>query len=98
MGGYRNAEYLAEVELFNWKTQKQCRLENLPYPVGGHTGVVLNGIPIYCGGQKNNQTLYSKNCYKFNMEDKDWTEVIIISACCKNDIYIWVPTISSLML
>ena len=75
IGGYRNEQYLAEVELFNWKTKKQCRLQDLPNAVGGHSGVVLDGIPIYCGGQKNDTIEYSRNCYKYNRESKIWTEV-----------------------
>jgi len=38
------------------------------------TGTILNGVPIYCGGQKNNESLYSRYCYKYNKEGKNWTQ------------------------
>ncbi len=77
IGGHRNKDFLSEVELFNWKTQKQCFLKDLPFAVGGHSGAVLNEIPIFCGGQKRNNILFSKDCYKYNKESKNWTQVQI---------------------
>jgi hypothetical protein len=50
IGGYRNVEYLAEVELFNWKSKKQCSLKDLPDAVGGHSGVNFTNITqaVFC--------------------------------------------------
>ena len=78
VGGYKkfpNKEPLTSVELFNWKTGEQCYLEELPFPVRGHSGTVLDGEPHICGGTFNETTQPTKRCYKFNKEGFVWEPV-----------------------
>jgi len=44
VGGLKNVK-LNTVELFNWQTNEHCWLNNLTYPVNGHSGTVMDGTP-----------------------------------------------------
>ena len=65
-------EAIASVELFNWKTGEHCQLKDLPYPISGHTGLVVNGIPVFCGGYSN---IYETRCYQLNKGAQTWEQV-----------------------
>ena len=38
------------VELYNWKTGKQCYYGEIPFEVATFAATVLDGVPVYCGG------------------------------------------------
>jgi len=66
-------QYMDSVELFNWKTGQQCLLPPLPYAVYGQTAVVLNGAPVFCGGDSEHG--FVKHCNKFEKSTKSWVQV-----------------------
>ena len=66
---------LASVELYNWETGEQCQLGDLPRPIAEHTGTVINGTPVYCGGVQDQGYVNSAECYKFNKKDRVWERV-----------------------
>ena len=43
--------YLKTVELYNWQTGKQCQLKEIPNKLSAHVGTVMDGVPVYCGGE-----------------------------------------------
>ena len=43
--------------------------------LGAHSGVVFNGIPMFCGGS--DDRAYFKHCYKFNSSAKYWEKVLL---------------------
>ena len=79
--GGSNGTLLDTVEMFNWKTREQCYLKNkMPLTLSEHSGTVLNGVPIFCGGYGPANTR-QKGCYKFDKVNKDWQSVS--SKCLK---------------
>ena len=60
------------LELFNWETWDHCKLGNLPYGVAGHSGTVMNGIPVFCGGYSSHSSSW---CFKYNIQSKEWEQV-----------------------
>ena len=73
IGGKNKDEELSLVELFNWRTGKQCPLKDIPKRVRIHAGTVFQGIPIICGGLSGEKAV--ANCYKYSIEEKDWLPV-----------------------
>ena len=68
--------YLKSVELYNWKTGKQCPLKDLPYQLSAHTSTVMDGVPVFCGGEGGEVGLAPQSrCFKLNQTDKSWTQV-----------------------
>ena len=68
----------ASVELYNWQTGEQCQLPDLPYNITAHTGTVLDGVPVFCGGYTGLESNPVENkCYKMDMNDKSWIQVFI---------------------
>ena len=49
-GGDRVNGRVKSVELYNWKTEKQCYYGEIPFEVATFAATVLDGVPIYCGG------------------------------------------------
>jgi hypothetical protein len=66
---YPYQDSMRSVELYNWKTGEQCQLEDLPYGVAAHSGIVLEGTPAFCGG---GITGAEKRCYKFDKTNSSW--------------------------
>jgi len=64
---------LITVEAFNWKTKEQCRLPDIPTGLRIHSGTVLYGIPIVCGGL--NYEVPLSDCYKLKGDDGTWEAV-----------------------
>jgi hypothetical protein len=54
--------------------REHCKLPDLPSAVRGHTGTVLQGEPMYCGG-KNSDKQSVSDCYKFVSETRNWIKV-----------------------
>jgi hypothetical protein len=74
-GGYTpSTGVLDSVELYNWKTSKQCNLLSLPSKVYGQSAVVMDGTPVFCGGQ-NDIFEAALQCYKLEKNTKNWTPV-----------------------
>lgn len=63
---------LDTVELFNWRTFKQCQLPNLPVGVYGHVATSLKDVPVFCEGGKNR-----RSCFKMDKKTKKWVSVRI---------------------
>ena len=63
---------LSTVELFNWKTGEQCFLQHLPYKVAGHSGIIMDGVPVYCGGYS---TEIEARCFMLNKTSQVWVQV-----------------------
>ena len=40
-------------ELFNWHTNQQCQLPDLPVGVYGHVAAFMEGVPVFCEAGKN---------------------------------------------
>ena len=75
IGGYKGGSLLDTVELFNWKTNQSCSLpQKLPIVISEHSGTVLNGIPIVCGGYGPENELQS-SCFQLDKETKTWKNV-----------------------
>ena len=75
IGGSNGQTLLDTVELFNWNTREQCNLTNrLPIIVSEHSGTVLNGAPIFCGGY-GPLNLRQKGCYKYDRTTQAWSNV-----------------------
>lgn len=72
LGGINETGFLSSVELFNWQSGEQCHLPDLPYPVYGHVGTVLDGVPVFCGGDNG---LIQYKCFKLNLTDLTWNRV-----------------------
>ena len=72
LGGINEVGFLSSVELFNWKTGEQCHLLDLPHAVYGHVGAVLEGVPVFCGGDNG---FIQYKCFKFNLTDMTWNRV-----------------------
>ena len=62
------------VELFNWETREHCKLGDLPFGVAAHSGTVLNGIPVFCGGFLDSSS-QSRLCHKYNLQKQEWDQV-----------------------
>jgi len=78
LGGNGQSENLNSVELYNWQTGEQCKLESrLPFQVAAHSGIVLDGVPVFCGGVANlgQYPDASALCYKLNKENMTWERV-----------------------
>ena len=71
LGGSNEGGYLDTVELFNIQTHQSCNFGTLPYYVIGLAGGVLDGVPVFCGGESYT-TQYENRCYKF---EKSWSLV-----------------------
>ena len=77
IGGSNGQTLLDTVELFNWKTRQQCTLQTrLPIIVSEHSGAVLSGVPLFCGGY-GPLNLRQKGCYKYERTTQAWTSVRI---------------------
>ncbi len=72
IGGYNlSVPFMPSVEIYNADT-KQSKMDPklLEYGLKSHSGGVLNGVPVICGGVKST-TEYSFKCYEFI--DGSWT-------------------------
>ena len=75
VGGSNGTSLLDSVELFNWKTREQCMLKSkLPITISEHSGIVFDGVPIFCGGYGLVNTR-QKGCYKLDKDTKNWQNV-----------------------
>ncbi len=74
--GYQDGSFLSSVELFNWQTGEQCQIKNFFNSISAHSGTVLDGIPIICGGYRYSSGL--DECYKLNKNDLSWERVSFI--------------------
>jgi hypothetical protein len=75
IGGSNGASLLNTVEMFNWKTLEHCYLPStLPLAVSEHSGTVVDGVPIFCGGYgpENDK---QNGCYKYDTSDQTWKRV-----------------------
>jgi hypothetical protein len=61
------------VEALNWKTKEQCLLPEIPTGLRIHSGTVLYGTPVICGGL--NYEVPQGDCYKLKEEDGIWESV-----------------------
>ena len=78
IGGNDGTALLNTVELYNWKTKQQCMLrERLPSPISETSGIVLDGVPIFCGGYGKDNEI-QKACYKFDPQTRAWENVSYI--------------------
>ena len=75
IGGKSAAAYTDSVELYNWNTGAQCSLASLPEPFGLHSGTILDGIPVICGGTTGT---VKSDCYEFDKKIKNWLRVIFL--------------------
>ena len=77
LGGFNGSALLDTVEMFNWKTHQQCYLKaRLPITVSEHSGTVLDGKPVFCGGFGPDNSR-QKGCYKYEKDNKTWINVKI---------------------
>ena len=85
IGGKSAANYISAAELYNWETGAQCRVKDLPLAFGKHSGTVIDGVPIVCGGTTDAATIQTK-CYKFDTKLKDWLNVssIVNKLLCRS--------------
>ena len=74
--GYIDGTTLDSVELFNWQTGEQCQIGDFYKSVGAHSGTVLEGVPIICGGYESGHGL--DECYKLNKDEMVWEQVCFI--------------------
>ena len=72
VGGQGLYEKLSSVELFNWKTGEQCLLQELPHGIAAHSGTVMDGVPVICGGFT---TDTDDRCFKLNKTSHYWVQV-----------------------
>jgi hypothetical protein len=77
VGGKNSVGEMRSVEAVNWKTKEQCRLADLPEGIRIHSGAVLYGVPVVCGGFAFEIPL--QTCHKFKEETGKWTTVRIIN-------------------
>ncbi len=63
--------------MYNPEKGKNCTLEDIPNGLYGHSGFVLNDIPIYCGGKTENFVLETF-CYQYTVANSSWTQVNIL--------------------
>ena len=71
--GGKNVDDLTSVEAFNWKTNEQCQLNDLPVGTRIHSATVLYQVPIICGGYSFEIPLES--CYKYHEENDSWEPI-----------------------
>jgi hypothetical protein len=78
IGGSSGSALLDSVELFNWKTGQQCFLKSkLPLTVSEHSGTVIDGQPIFCGGYGPNNAR-QKGCYAYEKSEDRWRNVSVL--------------------
>jgi hypothetical protein len=65
--------FISSVELYNWRSGKQCKLPDFPIPVCCGAAAVLDGTPAYCGGYS--ESVSQRGCYRFEKNDSTWTPV-----------------------
>ncbi len=58
------------VELYNWHTNQQCQLPNLPVAVFGHVAAFMEGVPVFCEAGVNQRA-----CYKMDKSSNKWVSV-----------------------
>ena len=63
---------MSTVELYNWRTGEQCQLKDLPFQVTAHSGIVMDDLPVFCGG---NSPPVGNQCFKLNKADQSWIKV-----------------------
>jgi hypothetical protein len=59
-----------KVELFNWRTNQQCQLPDLPVGVYGHVAAFMEGVPVFCEAGT-----IRRSCYKMDKTTKKWVSV-----------------------
>jgi hypothetical protein len=65
---------LNTVELYNWKTGLHCLLPSLPYEVFQQVSIVMEGTPVFCGGQSNT-AVFVFHCFKLVKQTQTWVQV-----------------------
>jgi hypothetical protein len=53
---------------------EQCQLSPLPYGLYGVAAIVMEGTPVFCGGENNQYTGMLK-CFKLEKSTKTWVQV-----------------------
>ena len=76
VGGKNLVGEMRSVEAINWKTKEQCRLADLPEGIRIHSGAVLYGVPVVCGGYSFEIPL--QTCHKFQEETGKWKTVCVL--------------------
>ncbi len=74
-GGSVTGNGFSTSTLFNWLSQEQCTLPDLPYDVAGQSLTSAFGVPLFCGGSFPATGSSRKACYKFNVNTKGWDQV-----------------------
>jgi hypothetical protein len=92
LGGRKDLfETLKSVELYNWRTGQQCQLGDLPSEIFAHSGTEIDGVPVFCGGIKDDED--QSDCYKYSSETDSWEKVSEINICTFNAIKFYVRCI-----
>lgn len=76
VGGVQSGVFSPNVELFNVKTGRSCKLAALPVTSNvGPLGMSFQGSPLVCGGHVTNATRVdiASTCYKF--QQGSWVQV-----------------------
>jgi hypothetical protein len=73
--------FIQSVELYNWRTGKQCQLPDFPMMICCGTAAVMGGTPAYCGGGGGGiygglEARTQFGCYKFEKNSNTWTMVL----------------------
>lgn len=88
--GGKNSDDLAFVEAFNWKTNEQCQLNDLPVGTRIHSATVLYQEPIVCGGFSFEIPLQS--CFKYLSENDSWQPIAhLLAATAAGSASVQVP-------
>lgn len=89
LGGQQDIfNVLKSVELYNWQTGEQCTLGDLPYEVSAHSGTEIDGVPVFCGGIKDEED--QSECYKYNHEADSWEKIadLLVPISWAGDVYV----------
>ncbi len=62
-----------KVELFNWRTNQQCQLPDLPVGVYGHVAAFMEGVPVFCEAGTTR-----RSCYKMDKTTQKWVSVSLL--------------------
>ena len=70
---------LTDVELYNWQTGASCQLPDIAVGTCSHSAAVVDGVPIFCGGNVVSQIGITDECFQWNQNSLSWVKVATLS-------------------
>ena len=65
-------DHVKLIELYNWKSGQQCSYGEIPYGSAAFAAAVLDGVPVFCGGDGAIAYVY---CQRYDKDGRKWERV-----------------------